>query len=141
MSKAAIKLNYDISQIRAFVGVTELEYKNLLLKSGTDYAQHLNLHSSELTILLASPTYWAWYTNQFNIIDEAFVQLGVPETPEYMSYSINGIKIVGKYEAWCIMHQPDNMKAYPSEKVLDAANDDFITSKVAEYLNKIVKPV
>jgi hypothetical protein len=123
-----------IKGICELVGCTELEYQHLLQKSCFEYASRISTDTLDHEILQCSPSFATWFFNQFLIIDKAILDIGeVPDTDDNLRiYKNISVRKISLFEYWIQQHDAAKMKVYPSKAIRQAAEDEYIKSKVKE---------
>lgn len=102
-------------QIQALTGCTPREYAVFVELSGTNYLQYYTDNDCTAVMDTARRAeFWAWYRNQFDIIDKRF--LG-----SYKVYAdAQGDVSITRWlkNEWYAQHQPQNLQAYPHQFIM-----------------------
>lgn len=103
------------TRIQRLTGCTDDEYSELVFSLGMAYLEHYTDGDAlGVTITSQASSFWAWYTNQWNIIDHRFLGAYAYDGTDA------GVLDFLKRE-WIAAHQPAAMNVYPGKQVIDEA--------------------
>ena len=72
--------------------ISDFTYSQTVYKTGCEYARKNSINEEMYMALTGSKVFWKFYENQFLLIDKAICYTGiVPDAPELLTYSIEGI--------------------------------------------------
>jgi hypothetical protein len=113
----------------------EHEYLAQVLASGIEWLRANVNDAFYFKVLLFSNAYWAWYANQFLIIDQAIIENAAnPDPLDYVLITVDGPVRINKMQHWLEQHKPEKYTFYPSQAIYDMANEEYIKSKVHDVV-------
>lgn len=113
--------------------ITEVQYYSFMVNKGTMFLAQVVQDAYYYRLLLDSKAYWAWFINQFTIIDKAVLETGVPDEVEYLIRTINGVSKWSLLEYWLLKHDTaDFTKMFVYANLVEKAENEFIAQKVKE---------
>lgn len=127
------KLKPVAIEIISSLNITEMQYNSYLVQKGTMFLAQVVADAHYYRLLIDSKAYWAWFINQFTIIDKAVLECGVPDEVEYLRFSINGISKVSLLDYWIKQHDAANLvPMFIYSDLVEKAENEFIAQKVKE---------
>ena len=127
------KLKPVAIEIISSLNITEMQYNSYLVQKGTMFLAQVVQDAYYYRLLLDSKAYWAWFINQFTIIDKAVLETGVPDEVEYLIRTINGVSKWSLLQYWQMQHENANLtKMFVYADLLEKAENEFIAQKVKE---------
>lgn len=99
-------------RIQKLLGITADQYAEYVWDLGLKYAYHYTNEDDEaVRFMTQCKSYWAWWQNQFDLIDEQFIACyGRFENPASREAIIN---------AWLYDHSPSSLRAFPGSMVME----------------------
>lgn len=120
-------------EVISALNISEMQYNSYLVQKGTTFLAQVVQDAYYYRLLLDSKAYWAWFINQFTIIDKAVLETGVPDEVEYLRFIINGVSKISLLQYWQMQHEKANLtKMFVYADLLEKAESEFIAQKVKE---------
>jgi hypothetical protein len=127
------KLKPVATEVITALEITEIAYHQFVVNKGTLFLAQVVADAHYYRLLIDSKAYWAWFINQFTIIDKAVLETGVPDEVEYLRFSINGISKVSLLDYWIEQHDAANLvPMFIYSDLVEKAENEFIAQKVKE---------
>ena len=100
--------NINIAKIKQIFGYSDYEYNNNVFNYAELYLNKTTGHNDVISSeLMRKGSFWAWWKNQFNIVDELFLN----KYQQYKLAQYSKIELIRLYKAMHVEHAviPDNI--------------------------------
>lgn len=122
-----MKTKYRINKIQVIeaIGFTVEQYNDVLFESGIAWIKEQVWNDDVLTLKVSSNTFfWQWYTNQWNIIEDAFLM-------DHYLYVLQGEHEEFLKYAWGLAHDIKRINTFPSGAEWDKLMQGIIKKEAA----------
>jgi|SRR5690606_14032766 len=113
------------NKVVSFLGITEERYHEQVWESGNAFALYYTEDDLYARLITSTEAYWAWFENQFSIIDESFLRI---HTYRGSDPSMRAALA----ELWRESHEPEQMNAYPNSKLIRDSYDTMISTVITQ---------
>lgn len=116
--------------ITTYLSISAALYNELLFETGMQKLEiWLGVRSKFVPLVSQLPIYWAWYQNQFELIDNAFLAMHTEPVmgPRHRARLV---------DTWKEAHSPERMVAYPNSKAINKEIAAFVGKSIDQLHSK-----
>ena len=116
-----IKHEYNRQLLRDAMGLDDVVYNQMVWRYGVKWIKRFLLNDAGAEYAVSkSVAFWAWWKNQFSLLDERFIY---EANIERIEKPLTGTYLIVARDLYMELHNPDDLQATPNAFVMKEIRD------------------